>query len=89
MVHLGPLPGSPAAAPIDATIGRAVDDARALGEAGFDALMVENFGDAPFFADAVPAVTATAMTRVVTELAAATDLPIGVNVLRNDGLTAV
>jgi membrane complex biogenesis BtpA family protein len=89
MVHLGPLPGSPTPDPIDATIERAIADARILTDAGFDALMVENFGDAPFFADAAPTVTATAMTRIVTDLMGNTDLPIGVNVLRNDGLSAV
>ena len=33
---------------------RAVHDARALEEGGFDAAIVENFGDAPFYKDDVP-----------------------------------
>ena len=50
MIHLGPLPGSPRYRDdLKAVIDRAVTDARVLANAGFDALMVENFGDAPFF----------------------------------------
>lgn len=89
MVHLGPLPGSPAALPLADTIEAAVADARVLEEAGFDALMIENFGDAPFFADTVPTITATAMTRAVGAIGDAVSIPVGVNVLRNDGLAAL
>lgn len=90
MVHLGALPGSPRyGGSLEAVIDRALTDARTLAEAGFDAIMVENFGDAPFFADAVPAVTVAAMTRAITEIAHAVDLPLGVNVLRNDALSGV
>jgi membrane complex biogenesis BtpA family protein len=90
MVHLVPLPGSPRfAGNIDQVIERALSDAQALTEAGFRALMVENFGDAPFFADHVPAITVASMTRVVREIVEAVGVPIGVNVLRNDALSAV
>jgi uncharacterized protein len=90
MVHLGPLPGSPRhSGDLAATVDRAVADARALADCGFDALLVENFGDAPFYADAVPPVTVAAMTRAVTSLIAATPLPVGVNVLRNDAMAAM
>ncbi|MDH3190212.1 MAG: phosphorybosylanthranilate isomerase, partial [Acidimicrobiia bacterium] len=58
MIHLLPLPGSPGfAGSIDSVIDHALDDAARLQEAGFPALMVENFGDAPFFPDSVPAET--------------------------------
>ena len=41
MVHLDPLPGSPASQrPLGRIIDRAREDARVLAEAGFDALMV-------------------------------------------------
>jgi uncharacterized protein len=90
MVHLGPLPGSPDfAGSLDLVVDHAMRDAIALTEAGFPALMIENFGDAPFFADVVPAVTVAAMARVATELRSVTHLPLGINVLRNDGLAAV
>jgi membrane complex biogenesis BtpA family protein len=90
MVHLGPLPGAPEwAGDIGAIAEAAVQDARALADAGFDAVLIENFGDAPFHADSVPPTTVAAMTRAASEIAGAVDLPIGVNVLRNDALAAV
>lgn len=85
MVHLGPLPGSPGFdGDLDAVIAAAVDDASLLTDAGFDGIGIENFGDAPFFADDVPKVTVAAMTRAVTAVTAAVDVPLCVNVLRND-----
>ena len=89
MIHLRPLPGSPRfGGSLPDIIDAANRDAATLSAAGFDALMVENFGDAPFFADDVPDITVAAMTRLVTELKGSTDLPIGVNVLRNDSTAA-
>lgn len=90
MVHLRPLPGSPRAQPIEEVEARALLDAKALVAGGVDALMIENFGDAPFHPDHVPPVTVAAMARIVTaavEAHAAT--PVGVNVLRNDALAAM
>lgn len=90
MVHLAPLPGSPRfEGSIQAVVEDALQRARTLEEAGFPALMVENFGDTPFFADKVPAVTIAAITRCVAAMAAEVALPLGVNVLRNDALAAV
>jgi membrane complex biogenesis BtpA family protein len=90
MVHLGPLPGSPRfGGHLEAVLERAVADARLLAAAGFDAIMVENFGDAPFFADDVPNVTVAAMTRAVAAVRQAVEVPVGVNVLRNDALAAL
>ncbi len=89
MVHLGPLPGSPGfSGDLDAVIAAAASDARTLAEAGFDALGVENFGDAPFYADDVPDVTVASMTRAV-EAVSAAGLPVCVNVLRNDAGAAL
>lgn len=89
MVHLGPLPGSPRFTDFDSTVAAALLDARRLADAGFSGLMMENFGDSPFFADDVPKVTVAAMTRVATAIREAVDLPLGINVLRNDALAAV
>lgn len=89
MVHLGPLPGSPHEVDFAAALDRAVSDAATLTGAGFDALLVENFGDAPFFADDVPKVTIAALARAVGTVMSAVTVPVGVNVLRNDGLGAV
>ena len=90
MVHLPPLPGSPRFdVELDAVIAFALRDAIILKEAGFPALMIENFGDAPFYPDHVPPVTVAAMTRAVSAIIAATALPVGVNVLRNDARAAL
>ncbi len=90
MVHLGPLPGAPGfGGSLDTVVGAAVADAEVLAEAGFDAVLVENFGDAPFFADDVPRVTIAAMTAAVGAVAGAAGVPVGVNVLRNDALGAL
>lgn len=89
MVHLGPLPGAPRyAGSMSAIVDAAVRDAATLLEAGFDGIMVENFGDAPFYPDNVPAVTVSAMTRCISAVVEV-GLPVGVNVLRNDGLAAM
>lgn len=89
MVHLGPLPGAPGAGSIDATVDAALRDAADLEAAGYDGVMIENFGDAPFYADDVPKTTVAAMTRVVTQVVESVSIPVGVNVLRNDALAAL
>lgn len=90
MVHLPPLPGSShQIQPMKKTIQRAVAEAKALADAGFDAVIVENFGDAPFHADRVPAETVAAMAVVVDHVVRAAGIPVGVNVLRNDGLSGI
>lgn len=92
VIHLPPLPGSPRARePMSAVVAGVTADARALATAGFDLVMVENFGDAPFHRGAAPPVTVAAMTACA--LAAREALPpavgLGINVLRNDALSAV
>ena len=90
MVHALPLPGSPSHhPPTGGIVERAVEDAIRLEESGFDAVLVENYGDAPFFADRVPPVTVASMARVVAAVRASVDIPVGVNVLRNDAIAAL
>ena len=91
MIHLGPLPGSPRAGRegLNPVIARALSDADALVAGGCQALMLENFGDAPFFPGSVPGHVVAAMTRVASEVARRIPLPLGINVLRNDGLAAL
>ncbi len=67
----------------------ALRDAEALVAGGVDAIMVENFGDAPFYPDAVPRETIAAVTAVSTAIRVAVDRPLGINVLRNDALGAL
>jgi membrane complex biogenesis BtpA family protein len=89
MIHLGPLPGSPSFSSLHAVIDRAVRDARALLEGGCDGFVVENFGDRPFTRGRVEAETVAAMSRVIAEVLRAVYMPFGVNVLRNDPLSAL
>lgn len=99
MLHLPPLPGAPSWVPpatrersgLPAWAAHAVKDAETLVAAGFDAVMMENFGDAPFFKERVPPETIASMS--VAACAVRRALPahvaIGVNVLRNDASAAV
>jgi membrane complex biogenesis BtpA family protein len=70
-------------------LDRARRDAVALRDGGVDAILVENYGDSPFHKDRVDATTVAAMTRAVAVVAGLTDLPIGINVLRNDARAAL
>jgi membrane complex biogenesis BtpA family protein len=92
MVHLPPLPGAPR---YDAEAGRerlhevARRDATRLAAGGVDAVVVENFGDAPFYPDDVPKHVASEVTALARTVRDAVDLPFGVNVLRNDATAAL
>lgn len=91
VVHLAPTPGSPRfAGSFDRVVERAVEDARALHRNGCDALIVENFGDAPFFPRHVPPETIASLAVCVRAVkSTAPGAPIGVNVLRNDARAAL
>lgn len=90
VVHLEALPGAPGfGGDLEAVLGRAVEDAAALAGGGADAVIVENFGDAPFFATQVPPETVACMARAVEMVCGAVEVPVGVNVLRNDARSAL
>ena len=90
VVHLKPLPGSPRwTGDLDAIIDFAVADARAYEHGGVDAVIVENFGDAPFTKSSVAVETVAAMTVAGRAVRDAVKLPIGFNVLRNDARAAL
>lgn len=90
MVHLPALPGSPGhRRPMARLIDHALTDARRLEEAGCDAVLMENFGDAPFRATKVDPHTVAAMTMVGLAIRREVGLPLGVNVLRNDPRAAL
>jgi membrane complex biogenesis BtpA family protein len=90
MLHLPPLPGAPGYADsLDAIAERVLADAAALVEGGVDGLMLENFGDTPFFPEHVPPYVVAHMTRIAQEVRHRFDVPLGINVLRNDGCAAL
>ncbi len=92
VLHLPPLPGSARggnASSMTGIIDAMLRDATVYREAGIDTVIVENYGDLPFVRDRVDAAVTSAMTRVIDAVQRETGHAIGVNVLRNDVVTAV
>lgn len=90
VVHLKPLPGSPLYnGSLEEVVDAAVRDAEALAEGGVDGVLVENYGDRPFRAGRVGIEAVAAMSVVVREVAKSINMPVGVNVLRSDGVSAM
>ena len=91
VLHLPPLPGGPRPSPgLQACVKSAVEDAKALVNGGAEAAILENFGDAPFTAGRVEACTVAYMTHVALAVRdACPTLTLGINVLRNDGRSAL
>src|SRR5256885_841159 len=90
MLHLPALPGAPMYSQSVASIREGlIRDAQILAEGGVHGLMMENFGDVPFYPDRVPAHVIAQMTALACEVRRKVDLPLGINVLRNDGRGAL
>ncbi|MEC8382596.1 MAG: BtpA/SgcQ family protein [Myxococcota bacterium] len=92
VVHLPPLPGSPfGSQSLSSIIDWALKDAHCLWENQFDGLIIENFGDAPFWAEQVEPHTVAQMAVISSAIRDAAPLrfQIGVNVLRNDASAAL
>lgn len=91
VVHLAPLPGSPQwGGSMEAVLDRAFRDADAYASGGFDGFIVENYGDRPFAPGAVPSATVAALTAVAARLRDRyPEIPMGINVLRNDAMAAL
>ncbi len=90
MLHLLPSPGSPRfGGQIAAILERLLSDAEALVEGGVHGLILENFGDAPFHPQRVPPEVVAHMTKLAIEVRTRFDVPLGINVLRNDGRSAL
>lgn len=100
VVHLPPLPGSPGYMKksypsgigrkwsIDEIYDYAKSEAKKYEEAGFDAVIVENYGDKPYTIRASKGQVA-AMTGITRELVKALSIPVGVSLLRNSPYEAV
>jgi hypothetical protein len=91
MVHVAPLPGSPRwDGSMERLIAAAVADARTLVEHGMDAVLIENYGDAPFTPGRVEPATVAALAVVAREIRCALpQAPLGINVLKNDARAAL
>jgi membrane complex biogenesis BtpA family protein len=90
MLHVPALPGSPRnELALDNIIEWVLKDAAALARGGVDTLLLENFGDVPFYPDHVPAHTIACMTAIAREVRERFKLPLGINILRNDAESAI
>ena len=90
VVHLLPLPTSPRwGGNLKTVIDRATQEATALASGGVDGIIVENFFDAPFTKNQVDPAVVSAMTVVVQRIQNLVTVPIGLNVLRNDAMSAM
>lgn len=82
MIHVGALPGTPAAtASLERVIETAVEEARAYRDAGYTALMIENMHDRPYLKGSVGPEIVAAMAAVGQEVRREVPLPLGVQVL--------
>ncbi|MEM1027891.1 MAG: BtpA/SgcQ family protein [Planctomycetota bacterium] len=96
MLHAPPLPGSPGfRGDFDTILDTVRRDAAAWIEGGLldcgGGLMLENFGDVPFFKGRVPSEVVASLTRLAGEVKREVGdaVPLGINVLRNDGESAL
>jgi len=88
MVHLKPLPGSYLSdGNLDGAIEHAINEAKKIEKAGFDAVMIENFNDVPFSKKVEP-ITIASMSVIAKTIRQELSLPLGINVLRNDAIAA-
>jgi membrane complex biogenesis BtpA family protein len=89
-VHLLPLPGSMGwSGRPEQVMARAEQEALALASAHVDAILLENFYDAPYSRGRVDVAAATALALAARHIQELTGLPVGVSVLRNDPETAL
>ncbi len=90
MIHLLPLPGSPR---YDGSrqriLERALYDAEILAETGFDAVLIENYGDIPFAKEDAGRHVVAEMALIACRLKERHGLPFGVQVLRNDAKASI
>ena len=90
VIHLPRLPATEYR--VDYTVSQiadnAVREARILEDAGFDGVIVENYGDYPFHKRVRDPLTLATMAVVVREVVKSTSLKVGVNILRNSGKEA-
>ena len=90
VIHLPPLPGAPRnEEKIEKNLERALEDAKTLEEGGINGIIVENYGDVPYYPESVPPETITSMTVICHEISKKISVPLGINVLRNDTKTAL
>lgn len=90
MLHAPPLPGAPGyRGDFQAVRDAVLRDAETLVDGGVHGLLLENFGDAPFYPGQVPTHVVASMTTLAVQVRERFAVPLGINVLRNDGRSAL
>ena len=82
VIHVGALPGTPAAArSIDQLIEQAVTEARIYRDGGFTALAIENTHDRPYLRGSAGPEIVAAMTAIACAIRREVAMPLGVQIL--------
>ncbi|MCU0787380.1 MAG: BtpA/SgcQ family protein [Verrucomicrobia bacterium] len=90
MIHVGALPGTPAARLGLAELEKqAVEEARVFHKAGVQGLMLENMHDTPYLRGGVGPEIVAALTLIARAVKEATRLPCGIQVLAGANLEAM
>ena len=94
VVRLKPLLGAPQAKASPEEIlkqaGRAaLDEVHFLEKSGFDGVILENFGDQPFYSSHIPAETIASMAVILGAVRESTQMALGVRVLENNPRSAL
>lgn len=92
VIHLPPLPGSPlykSNNKISQIVNYALIEADKYFSAGFDAVIVENYGDKPYEPRCSRVETIASMTVIVRSIVEEYGRPVGVSLLRNSGPEAM
>jgi membrane complex biogenesis BtpA family protein len=89
-IHLPRLPNidSKAEHDLEEIIGRAVSEARLLEQLGYDAVMIENYGDHPYRKRVLDPLAISFMSIVVRSIVKTASIEVGVNMLRNSAREA-
>ena len=90
MLHAPALPGSSSYQDnLERVRSFLFRDAENLVRGGVHALMIENYWDLPFYPDSVPEVTVAHLSALARTIRNNFPVPLGINVLRNDGISAL
>jgi membrane complex biogenesis BtpA family protein len=90
MIHVGALPGTPAnAATLREIESQALREAKLYGDAGVDAVMLENMHDTPYLRGGVGPEIVAAMAVIARAVKDATQLTCGVQVLAAANIEAM
>lgn len=91
-IHLPPLPGSPkynSSLKIENIVEFAMSEAKIYAENGFDGIILENYGDVPYYPDRVGPETVAIMTYIASEIIKNVKIFLGIQVMKNDPIASI